>query len=148
MIKTVQLLKEIQREIIKESSKEDINVEKLIDLLCAYQILKPYQLYSDEEEFDISKSKLSDLDRKIISYIGSHDLTSLKNIFMYLHKTKSTVSYRIERMIEKGILVKEPTIFKDKPIHLTDLGKEVFSIIQKQDSDINKDSLVKAKKEI
>jgi len=138
----VDLLKEIQKEIIKESSKEDIDVPKLVDLLCVYQILKSYQWDSDIEEFDIPK--LSDLDCEIISYVGSHELLTLKKIYTFLKKSKSTISYHIECLIEGGILGKTPTIFKDKPIYLTDKGKEILLIIQKQGFDAltNKDRLV------
>lgn len=138
----VQLLKEIQKEIIKESSKEDIDVEKLIDLLYAYQILRQYRWDSDIEEFDIPK--LSELDCEIISYIGSHELLTLKKIYTFLKKSKSTISYHIECLIENEILGKTPTIFKDKPIYLTDKGMKIFSIIQKQGSDIliNKHKLI------
>jgi hypothetical protein len=94
----VNLLKEIQKEITNESLKEDIDIQKLIDLLCVYQILRRYKWNSDIEEFYVPK--LSDLDCEIISYIGRFESSSLKKIYLSLGKSKSTISYHIECMIE------------------------------------------------
>jgi len=71
-------------------------------------------------------SDLSEIDSKIINYIGKYGASSLKNIFTNLKLPKSTISYRIKLLENKDILLKVATIEKDKPIKLTYKGKRIF----------------------
>ncbi len=75
---------------------------------------------------------LSDLDFKIISYIGKNGPSPLKNIFTELKSSKSTISYHINLLEQKDILARIPTTSKDKPIELTDKGKKIFLIAQNE----------------
>jgi DNA-binding MarR family transcriptional regulator len=129
------LIRELQKEIKKEASKEDFDAEKMIDLLNAYQILKKYQNGKNNDDDTGPIPKLIDLDFEIIKYIGNNGQSALKNIYPKLMLSKSTVSYHIEYLIEKGILIKIPTVVKDKPIDLTDKGKEIFLMIKKEEED-------------
>lgn len=127
------LIRELQKEIKEEASKEDINVVKLVDLLCVYQILKLYQDDSVSDNTIVqSIPKLSNLDREIIDYIGNYGQSSLQTIFTKLISPKSTISYRIKRLVEKEILIKIPTVEKNKPIGLADKGKEIFLMVKKE----------------
>jgi len=129
------LLRELQKEIKEEASKEDINVVKLVDLLYVYQILKSYQedtvSDSDNDTFAQPIPKLSNLDLKIIDYIWNNGQSTLQTIFTKLMLSKSTISYRIKRLVKKEILIKIPTVEKEKPIDLTDKGKEIFLAVTK-----------------
>lgn len=123
------LIRELRNEIQKEASKSEFDAEKLIDLLTSYQILKRHQSGGDEEAKD-HIPKLSELDIKIIEYIGNNGRLTLKNIYTDLVESKSTVSYRIDKLVEKGILIRVPTVLKGTPIDLTDRGKEILSMIK------------------
>lgn len=122
------LLRELQKEIKEEASKKDINVVKLIDLLYVYQILKSYQVgsVSDNDTFDQPIPKLSDLDIKIIDYIWNNGQSTSQTIFTELMLPKSTVSYRIKRLVKKEVLIEIPTVVRNKPIDITDKYKEIF----------------------
>jgi len=80
------------------------------------EIIQIIKIYSD----------LSDLDFEIIDYLEINSLSSLKNLSNKINTPKSTINYHIKLLEKENILQKIPTTSKDKPIQLTELGRQII----------------------
>ena len=80
----------------------------------------------EKYELTLIINSLSNLDTSIINHIGKNGASTLKNILKNLKYPRSTISYHIKLLEQKDILIRIPSISKDKPINLSDKGKRIF----------------------